>query len=125
MTPPRLSWKHIAIFLCIFTPLGFVAWLIHILSQPAYWCGVIVGAGKIAGIRPLVQDCSPILLGLIDKLGSLGLVLVIGAMVGLLTWIVVGLNAKLSFRGPAGIGGEVGGDDPPATKVTTTTEVHP
>jgi hypothetical protein len=106
-----ISWKHIAIFACILIPLGFVAWVIWGLMRPAYWCSVIVGVGTAAGVRPLVQDCTPVLLGLIDKLGTLGLVLAVTSSLGLLCWIVVGLGTRLSFRGPAGIGGDVGGDD--------------
>lgn len=107
----KFSWKHIAIFACIFTPLGFVAWLIRVLSDSGHWCGVIIGAGQVAGVRPIVQDCSPILLSLIDKLGTLGLVLCITASIGLVAWIIIGLGGKLSFRGPAGIGGEISDDD--------------
>lgn len=119
-----ISWKHVAIFACIFAPLAFVGWLIRILSDSGHWCGILIGAGQAAGFQPLAKDCAPVLLALIDKLGTLGLVLVIGAMLGLLTWIVVGLQAKLSFRGPAGIGGEVGADDDdPKATVTTMTEI--
>lgn len=119
-----ISWKHVAIWAAIMIPLGFVAWLIWGLMRPSYWCGVLVGAGKAAGVRPLVQDCTPVLLSLIDKLGTLGLVLVITSAIGLVAWIIIGLGARLSFRGPAGIGGEIGDDDrPAAATVTTTTEV--
>lgn len=119
-----VSWKHIAIFACIFTPLGFVAWLIRVLSDSGHWCGIIVGFGKLAGARPAVQDCTPVLIALIDKLGTLGMILAGTSAAGLLTWIVMGLGARLSVRGPAGFGGEVGGaNDPPAAVVTTTTAV--
>lgn len=110
VTWPTISWKHVAIFAAIIIPLGFVAWLIHVLSDSGKWCGIIIGAGKLAGVKPLVADCTPILLSLIDKLGTLGLVLAITSALGLLTWIVVGLGTRLSFRGPAGFGGDVGGD---------------
>lgn len=123
---PHPSWRHIAVFVCIFTPLGFVAWLIWGLMRPSYWCGVIVGAGRAAGVRSFVQDCTPVLLALIDKLGTLGLVLVMCAAIGLITWIVIGLGGELSFRGPAGMGGEVKASPPPpppAAVVTTTTAV--
>lgn len=120
----KVSWKHIGIFACIIIPLVFVAWLIHVLSQPAYWCGIIVSAGKAAGLKPLVQDCTPILMNLIDKLGIIALVLVVSAAIGLLTWIIIGLRANLSFRGPMGWGGDVHADAPqPAATVTTTTAV--
>lgn len=112
-----ISWKHIAIFACIFTPLAFVAWLIRVLADSGHWCGIIVGAAKSTGVRPLVQDCTPILLALIDKLGVLGLVLAVTSALGLLTWIVMGLRARLAFHGPAGFGGEVGSDDPPAVQI--------
>lgn len=121
MTVPRISWKHIGVFVCIYTALGFVAWIIWILSRPAKWCGVVVGAGKAAGVKPLVQDCGPILLALIDKLGNLGFVMVVAGAIGLLTWVVITLGANLSFRGPGGIGGDVHGE--PAATVTTTTAV--
>lgn len=118
-----VSWKHLAIFACIFTPLGFVAWLIRVLSDSGHWCAIIVGAGKLAGSTPLAQDCTPILLALIDKLGLLGMILAGTSAAGLLTWIVMGLRARLSFTTPGGFGGQVGGDDPaPAVVTTTTTE---
>lgn len=120
----KISWKHVGIFAAIIIPLGFVAWLIWGLMRPSYWCGVLVGAGKAAGVRPLVQDCTPVLMNLIDKLGVLGLVLCITSAIGLVAWIIIGLGARLSFRGPAGIGGEIGDDAHPTT-VTTTTEVKP
>jgi len=113
MSAPRISWKHLGVFLCIYTALGFVAWLIHILSRPSYWCGVIVGAGKAAGVKPLVQDCSPILLALIDKLGSIALVLVGSAAIGILVWVVIALGATLSFKaGGGGVEGDVHGPVP-------------
>lgn len=122
---PRLSWKHIGVFVCIYTVLGFVAWLIHILSDPGKWCAVVVGAGKAAGVKPLVQDCGPILLSLIDKLGQLGFVLVIAGAIGLLTWVVIALGANLSFRGPAGIGGDVHGDPVPVEVKNTPAQPVP
>mgnify|MGYP001615716507 CR=1 FL=1 len=127
MTPPQISWKHIAIFACIFTPLGFVAWLIRVLSDSSHWCGILVGVGKLAGVRPAVQDCTPVLIALIDKLGLLGMILAGTSAAGLLTWIVMGLRARLAFHGPGGFGGEVGGDDgkPVATATTTTAVTTP
>lgn len=115
----KISWKHIGVFVCIYTALGFVAWIIWILSRPAHWCAVVVGAGKEAGVKPLVQDCGPILLSLIDNLGHLGFVMVIAAATALLTWVVIALGANLSFKGPGGIGGDVHGDEPPTPVVVT------
>lgn len=107
---PILSWKHISIFVGLYTVLGCVIWLIKILSNSAHWCGVPVGAAKATGARLPISDCTSILLELIDKLGSLALVLVGCFAIGLLTWVVIALGANLSFRGPAGIGGDVHGE---------------
>lgn len=120
---PRISWKHVGVFVCIYTVLGFVAWLIRILSDQARWCGVPVGAAKATGQKLPITDCTSILLALIDKLGQLGFVLVVAGAIGILTWVVIALGANLSFRGPAGIGGDVHGEQQAQATVTTTTAV--
>lgn len=125
MKLPRLSWKHIGVFVCIYTVLGFVAWLIRILSDQARWCGVPVGAARATGQKLPITDCTAILLALIDKLGQLGFVLVVAGATGILTWVVIALGANLSFRGPAGIGGDVHGDQQPTTVTTTTAVTTP
>lgn len=117
-----ISWKHISAWVGLYTVLGCIIWLIQILSDQARWCGIPVGAAQVTGQHLPIADCTSIMLALIARLGSLALVLVSCFALGLLTWIVVALGTRLSFHGPAGLGGDVGGDKPSAT-VTTTTEV--
>lgn len=108
---PAISWKHISAWVGLYTVLGFIWWLIRILSDSARWCGVGVGAAKATGQKLPVTDCTSILLALIDNLGKFGLVLVGAFAIGLLTWIVVALGTRIWFRGPWDTGGSVGGDD--------------
>jgi hypothetical protein len=116
-----LSWTSIAIMIGLPALLGFVAWLIWILSDPAKWCGVPVGAAKTTGQRLPIADCTSIVLQLIHWLGWYGVTLIGCICIAFLTLVTRDVRAFLDVRGPNGWGAKVGGDDAPATVTTTTT----
>lgn len=117
----RLSWTSIAIMVGLPALLGFVGWLIHILSAPDRWCGVQVTGDKIAS-RP-IADCTNIVLQLIHWLGLAQMGLIACICIAFLTIVARDLGAALSLKGPQDTSVTIGGDPIPQAQVTTTTTV--
>jgi hypothetical protein len=105
----RLNWTSVAIMIGLPGLLGFVAWLIYILSSPERWCGVQVTGTKMAS-RP-IADCSAIVLQLIHWLGWYGVTLIGCICIAFLTIVARDLRAYLDVSGPNGWGAKVGGDN--------------
>jgi hypothetical protein len=106
----RLSWTSIAVMVGLPVLLGFIAWLIYILSHPSQWCGTPVGAAKTTGQRLPIADCTNIVLQLIHWLGWWGLGLIACVCVAFLTIVTRDLKAGLDATGPGGTSLHLGGD---------------
>jgi hypothetical protein len=118
-----LSWTSIAIMIGLPSLLGFVAWLIWILSDPAKWCGVPVGAAKTTGQRLPIADCTSIVLQLIHWLGWYGVTLIGCICIAFLTIVTRDLKAFLDLTA-GNVHVKTGGDDGQTqAQVTTTTTV--
>src|SRR6187455_1300022 len=102
MKPPRSALWIISTGIALL--LGMVAWLIRILSGSAYWCGVGVGAATTTGQKPLVQDCTNILLALVGWLGWVAMGLLATAALAFIVVVVTDRNADIDLHGPGGIG---------------------
>lgn len=109
----RIKPSHIAVFVGLYTALGFVAWIIRILADRARWCSIPAAVAKETGQAAPAQDCTVTLGKVIDKLGDLGMVLVGCFALGILLYAVVQLGAYFKWTGPLGWGGEAHGDDQP------------
>lgn len=96
-----------AIIIGLPTLLGFVAWLIHILSDPVRWCSVTVSDGKIA--TSTIKDCTDIVLELIKWLGYSCMALIVCIIIAFLTIVGRDLKATIGAHGFGG-GVELGGD---------------
>jgi len=107
----RLNWTSVAIIIGLPGLLGFVAWLIYILSSPERWCGVQVTGTKMAS-RP-IADCSAIVLQLIHWLGWYGVTLIGCICIAFLTIVVRDLGAFLKVHGLGDTSLEVGVDAAP------------
>lgn len=118
----NIAWTSVAIMLGLPALLGFVAWLIWILSDPASWCGIPVGAAKETGQHLPIADCTSIVLELIHWLGWFGVALIVCISVAFLTIVARDLKAFLDFSGPLDTHLRTGGEPtPPVATMTTTT----
>ena len=106
----RITWTSLSIMIGLPVLLGFVAWLIAILSAAERWCGVQVTGDKLAA-RP-IADCTSIVLQLIHWLGWFGISLIACACVAFLTIVARDLKAVLDVTGLGGTHLKIGGADP-------------
>jgi len=106
-----IKWTAWAI---IFGSLAMGAMLIWQLYGlvPARWCAVSISSAKMSGTRPVAEDCTTIILRLLDLKDHaiIGLLGVIG--LSFLVMVVTMFKARVTWTGPAGIGGSVGGEVP-------------
>lgn len=110
--PTRTSWTSTAIIVGLPVLLGFVAWLIWLLSDPARWCSVRVTDSKIA--TSTISDCTSIVLAMIHWLGMYGIALCICVIVAFLVIVTRDLKAGVDLKAPGGFSLRTGGDDAPA-----------
>ncbi|MBO9380233.1 hypothetical protein GG804_26055 [Sphingomonas histidinilytica] len=89
-----------------------LVWQLYGLT-PARWCVVPINAAKMAGARPIAEDCTTIVLRLLDLKDHAitGLLIVLG--LSFVAMVVTLLGARINFNGPGGIGGSIGGRDEP------------
>jgi len=106
---PRASWTSAAIIIGLPILLGFVAWLIWILSNPVRWCSVQVTDSKLASST--ISDCTSIVLQLIAWLGRDGIALIGCICIAFLVIVTRDLKAGVSVNGPGGLSFRTGGDD--------------
>lgn len=93
----RVSWTSIAIIVGLPLLLGFLAWLIFILSDPVRWCSVRVADTKLA--TSSINDCTSIELEQIGYLGKTALGLLVVVAIAFLTIVTRDLKAGIDAQG--------------------------
>lgn len=121
----RPAWTTIAIIIGLPVLLGFVWWLIEILSEASKWCGVPVGAARVTGQRLAIADCTTIMLALISALKLFGVALIATVCLSFIVIVIRDLRASIDVRGPDGTGFKAGGDPEASVTTTVKTEVKP
>jgi hypothetical protein len=122
MTQPRHSyafnWTVAAIIVGGLIMGALLFWQLHGLT-PSRWCGVALGAAKLAGEMHLVDGCRDIILRLLDLKDHaiIGLLGVVG--LSFLVMVVMTFKARITFSGPGGVGGSVGSAADGAQEVAT------
>lgn len=108
--PRSFHWTVAAIIFGGFAMGLILVWQLWGLT-PGRWCVVAINAAKMTNMRPTAEDCTTIILRLLDLKDHaiVGLLGVIG--LSFLVMVVTLFKAKISFSGPGGVGGSVGGGE--------------
>lgn len=92
--------------------IAMLIWQLAPLNDPVRWCSVTIGIAKVAAQKPLIEDCTTIVLKLLELKDHAIVGLLLAVVIGYLVMVSMVLGAKVSWTLPGGAGGSIGRDGP-------------
>lgn len=111
----RVSWPVAMNIFTVLVEIGMLVWVLYGLT-PSHYCGAQIGAAKMQGQIAPVQDCTAIILAIIDVHRYAVIGLLVAVVSSHLLTVVSIFKAHLRVELPGGGGMSMGGDqgsDPP------------